>query len=549
MSFPAFVFFLGKMSSPVSADVPVEQAQVVDTIEAMEAMEDTLPSIEPLAPLETEPLSKAPQHHAVSCHPLYVQYFAVGIVSSALPATLYGFFMGYLEVSSYVYATAAQVIALPWSFKIVYGMANDCLPLKGYHRKPYMSIGWAICSIALVALACTDMPRVGDSDASGKFSSLMALAAVGYIMADVAADGLTVELAKREPSTVRGTTQSNVYLARTVGSIVAALLVGFGMNGKAYNGTMSSSLSFTNICGILACVSVPMVPISWYFVQEPRKPACVSVRSYVHDCYSMLQSKGMFYIALYSFAHGSLGDINTTAAGNVAKYWAQVRNMQAALFGIVGAGIFAAGLWIVKTYLLHVCWRRIIAGTTVLLVAVDAIFTYCTIYDVLRNQYFYLGETVVVMVPAAARFLMTTFAVVEIAQPGKEGVTYGLLTTLHNLGSPVAQATSNIIFGTFRPRLSHASNYIMDTPHFRDTVAVSYALSYAAGILALLLLPLFPSQKEETRHRQETWPRKAIYAKCIVSGTVVAWIYSVTLNLMAMYPQTQCLAIAGGDGC
>ena len=483
------------------------------------------------------------------CRGLYVQYFAVGVVASALPATLYGFFMGYLAVSSYVYATAAQVIALPWSFKIVYGMANDCLPIRGYRRKPYMAIGWAICSLSLLALACTEMPAVGDSTASGHFASLMALAAVGYIMADVAADGLTVEIAKREPLSVRGTTQTNVYFARTLGSIVAALLVGFGMNGTDYNGTMPRSLSFTEVCGILSLLSVPMIPISWYYIQESRKPPCTSVRRYMRDCYMMLQSKSMFYIALYSFAHGSIGDINTTAAGNVAKYWAQVHNMQAALFGIVGAGIFAAGLWIVKSYLLHVSWRHIIAGTTVLLIAVDAVFTYCTVYDVLRNQYFYLGETVVLMVPAAARFLMTTFAVVEIAQAGKEGITYGLLTTLHNLGSPVAQATSNIIFGCFRPRLSLARNYIADTPHFRDTVAVSYGFSYAFGLLALLLLPLFPAQKQQARLRQETWPHRPVYAKCVVAGTIAAWIYSVTLNLMAMYPRTQCLAIAGGDGC
>lgn len=538
-----------QQANPVAAQsASVDASEELQSMDMLEAMETTMENLEPIRALEAiEPLE--PQHHSINCNALYVQYFAVGVVASALPATLYGFFMGYLEVNSYVYATAAQVIALPWSFKILYGMANDCLPIQGFHRKPYMAFGWAICSLALMALACADMPALGDRSASGKFSSLMALAAVGYIMADVAADGLTVEIAKREPASVRGTTQTNVYMARTLGAIVAALLVGFGMNGKQYNGTMEQSLEFTDICAVLCFVSLPMIPISWYCVQEARKPSISTVRSYLSDCYSMLQSKGMFYIAVYCFAHGSIGDINTTASGNVAKYWAKVHNMQAALFGIVGAGIFAGGLWIVKRYLLHVCWRRIIAGTTMLLIAVDAIFTYCTVYDKLRNQYFYLGETVVVMVPAAARFLMTTFAVVEIAQPGKEGITYGLLTTLHNLGSPVAQATSNIIFGMFRPRLAKAENYILDTPQFRNTVAVSYGLSYAAGIAALALLPLFPSQKEETRQRQETWPRKVVYAKCIVAGTIIAWIYCVTLNMMAMYPQTQCLAIAGGDGC
>ena len=34
---------------------------------------------------------------------------------------------------------------------------------------------------------------------AGKFAVMMCLAALGYVIADVAADGLTVEFARREP--------------------------------------------------------------------------------------------------------------------------------------------------------------------------------------------------------------------------------------------------------------------------------------------------------------------------------------------------------------
>ena len=496
--------------------------------------------------VQTSPLAPEPQPPKWG---LYLQYFSVGVIATALPATLYGFFLGYLGVKSYVYATAGQVIALPWSFKILYGMANDCLPIKGYHRKPYMAAGWAICSLALVGLANTPMPSPGDDTVAGKFSSLMALAAVGYIMADVAADGLTVELAKREDKATRGTLQSNVYLVRTLGSIVAALLVGLGMNGVQYNGNFDWTLEFTQVCGILAVPAAIMAPVSWLHVHEPRKPRSISLRGYAQDCWTMLKKKAVFYIALYSLAHGTFGDINTTAGGNVANIWAGVRNMQAALFGILGASIFALGLYIVKTYLLGVNWRHIIIGTTVLLTAVDSVFTYCTIYNVMRSQYLYLGETVIVMVPAAARFLMTTFVVVEIAQDGQEGMTYGLMTTLHNLGGPMAQAISNSIFATFRPRLSDAANYKLDTAQMRTTVAASYGLSYAAGLLALLLLPLLPKQKADAHDRMRTWPSHVKYARITIIMTAIAWMYSVTMNMLAMFPATQCLEFVGGEGC
>ena len=480
---------------------------------------------------------------------LYAQYFAVGIVASALPATLYGFFLGYLGVDSYVYSTAAQVIGLPWSFKILFGMANDCFPLRGYHRKPYMVAGWTICAGALIGLANTPMPDQGDHTVAGKFSTLMALAAVGYIMADVAADGLTVEFAKLEDEQVRGTLQSNVYLVRALGSIVAALVIGVGMNGKQYNGEFEWTLDFTDICGILAVISAGMVPVSAVLVHETPKKHTMAMRTYLQECYKLLSRKAMFYVALYCLAHGVVGDISTTASGNVARHWAGVRNMQAALFGIVGALIFAAGLQLVKRHLLHVNWRHIIIGTTILLTAVDALFSFCTIFDVVRNQYFYLGETVIVEVPAAARFLMTTFVVVEMAEDGQEGMVYGLLTMLHNLGGPVAQAISNSVFGTIRPSLSNADNYILDTNQVRKAVAISYGISYAMGLLALLMLPLFPSQKAEARQRMIEWPHDTKYAKVTIAMTCIAWVYSVTMNMLAMFPATQCLQFVGGEGC
>ena len=44
-----------------------------------------------------------------------MQYFAVGIIYGGLPATLYGFFIGYLNVPSYIYSTASVVMLMPWA--------------------------------------------------------------------------------------------------------------------------------------------------------------------------------------------------------------------------------------------------------------------------------------------------------------------------------------------------------------------------------------------------------------------------------------------------
>ena len=98
-------------------------------------------------------------------------------------------------------------------------------------------------------------------------------------------------------------------------------------------------------------------------------------------------------------------------------------------------------------------------------------FTFLTIYNVIRNQYFYLGETVLYEVPSAANFVVATFIIVEMADEGNEGMVYGLLTTTANLGEPFGNAISNQLFGLFRPALSDSANYIEDSSRFRQVVA------------------------------------------------------------------------------
>ena len=177
---------------------------------------------------------------------LYAQYFAVGVVYGGLPQTMYGFFLGYLNVDAYAYAAATTVVALPWSFKFVFGAVNDVCPINGERRRPYIALGWAFCAVALWFLAMMPLPQpywcIDEQSgryittarhrhdgvkvaaepcnsnaplAGGPFALAMMVASFGYCVSDVAADGLTVQLAKKEEEARRGQTQTSVYLVRT----------------------------------------------------------------------------------------------------------------------------------------------------------------------------------------------------------------------------------------------------------------------------------------------------------------------------------------------
>jgi len=187
--------------------------------------------------------------------------------------------------------------------------------------------------------------------------------------------------------------------------------------------------------------------------------------------------------------------------------------------------------------------------TTVFLNLVDMPFVFLTVWDVVRNQYFYLGEAVLYEVPNAANFVVSTFVMVEMADEGNEGLVYGLLTTTGNLGGPVGNALGNWVFGAFRPALSDSDNYVDDSPEFRMTVSNSFILSYAVAFLILAILPLMPDQKADANHRKQNWPRHAAFLYATLASIGVAFVYAVLVNLLSMFESTMCLTIAGGDGC
>ena len=78
---------------------------------------------------------------------LFLQYFFVGICYSFSLNINYEFFTSYLGVEGNFFNVLRAAIPLPWSFKVLYGILNDCLPIIGYRRKPYMIIGWIGCAV------------------------------------------------------------------------------------------------------------------------------------------------------------------------------------------------------------------------------------------------------------------------------------------------------------------------------------------------------------------------------------------------------------------
>lgn len=309
-------------------------------------------------------------------------------------------------------------------------------------------------------------------------------------MADVAADALTVQYARRAPSVERGRTQSTAYIVREWGHIAAALLVGFGMNGPEYNnGSFERGISFSFVCALLALPAAAMVPISLLLLHAPPAAGSAaaprssnpnmllevkavslinagsapgSKHEYKSKLWHMLRSALVFELICFFLLSRTITMVKTTAALEIQRVWANVQVLQGQVFGILSSFLIIVALWLVRTRFLHASWRWMIMLTHVSINVIDAFFAYVTVYGIVRNQYFYLSDGLLSSMLSNVTFIFAAFVIVEVADPGLEGVTYGVFTTALNLGDPVASSISNAIFGLFRPPLSDLVNYLAD---------------------------------------------------------------------------------------
>ncbi|HJQ85018.1 MAG TPA: hypothetical protein VKA21_13125 [Candidatus Binatia bacterium] len=122
--------------------------------------------------------------------PVLVTYFAYGA------STITGVALVYLQkdVLALTPADVAEVgfwIGLPWSMKMVVGAASDVQPLFGSRRVSYLVIG-ALASVAgYLALATIVATKSG-------YLAAMLLVATGFMIQDVIADALSVQVAESD---------------------------------------------------------------------------------------------------------------------------------------------------------------------------------------------------------------------------------------------------------------------------------------------------------------------------------------------------------------
>ncbi|KAF4323550.1 hypothetical protein BBO99_00003098 [Phytophthora kernoviae] len=393
---------------------------------------------------------------------LVVQFVVVGFLSGALPSTVYPFIQIYLNASGAQISTAITLIFLPSSFKVFYGALSDCLPLFGYRRRPYMIIGWTICVVMLFIMGCTDIGQpyfLNPSDRAispkdytpeiemrlnreapskaGFYAILMGLTSFGHTLVNVCAESVMVELAQREPLKKRGRIQSSLYATAAFSTAIAQIVTGVAFNGEEYGGSFGFSLEFPQYMLMLAIATAPIIPATWFCIQESAKPR-VSFSKYTDDFWKTMQMRAVYQFVFYSYFSGIFANFSCTAASPVETFMVGVTPINSTISDIIG---------------------------TVMLMS---------IFVATSSQWFWLGLPVVVNVPTYVSYLIGTFIAVE----------------------PIATALTNIADSSWD--ISNERVQVDDYTVRRD-ITEAVLLMHAMTAVSLLFVFLLPKQKHETQ--------------------------------------------------
>lgn len=149
--------------------------------------------------------------------PILGTYFCYGASSVTAVALLY-FEKDTLRLTPSEAAGIAFWLGLPWSMKMVAGVASDVYPIAGSRRGAYLLLG-ALCSLAGYAWLAAAV------QSKATYLAASILVTVGLMVQDVVADALSVEVARSDEE--MGQIQTLGRMATLAGGIGVGYVSGF----------------------------------------------------------------------------------------------------------------------------------------------------------------------------------------------------------------------------------------------------------------------------------------------------------------------------------
>ncbi|KAH9153616.1 hypothetical protein AeRB84_004154, partial [Aphanomyces euteiches] len=271
---------------------------------------------------------------------IFIQYTAVGVIYGGIAALSFPLIKIYFGAQGYQTRAYNTLVNIPWSFKLFMGALSDCVPICGLRHKPWILIGWFICLVSLIVLAClspgeTSLTTKVPNDHLSTYTLLSIVASFGYVMSDCASDALVVTYAMREPLAIRGRMQTAIYTCRTVGEIFSYLLVGILLNSPKFGGQFDFSIAI-NVIYIILCIPCAMAMASACIIITEHKTETVPFRKWIRQFWQFLQKQAMWQVLAFRFISNIFQNFDSVAVSPMGQYWAKVQPFMDGITKVIG---------------------------------------------------------------------------------------------------------------------------------------------------------------------------------------------------------------------
>ena len=266
---------------------------------------------------------------------LYAHYAGVGI-NGGIQGLILNFCVYYFHGATTLCPNAQAIIFLPWSFKIIYAILTDSFRPFGLRRKPYLIVGWIGVLVFTLALAVF-APSMGSST----WILLSICTMVFLMLADVPADGYSVELGKLEKPEHRGQILATGQRIRFVSTMAAGFIQAFLVNGPSTNpSTCPISMMHCWSWGltvsqyyylIFVIISVLFIPI--LYLKEPDARHIPMRTFYEHgvELWETLENRTAFSLLVYVTGTGVFASMGNIATTYMQYYVIGLTNLQAGI--------------------------------------------------------------------------------------------------------------------------------------------------------------------------------------------------------------------------
>lgn len=465
-----------------------------------------------------------------------VTYIYTGLLVS-LPAAYIEYFPRVLGASDAQLSTIAIVRGLPWTFKALFGILPDRVPVWGLRFKPYLLLGCFTSSLFHLFLGL-----YSDALTVVSFTLLLLGAMAGIVMADVMADALVANRVLRKLELFPGHAQSTVYMCRFISE-----MIGFWSGALVSNSSSwGAGLSMRELFLLVALFPLfTVVPCIWY-MHEPLVTTVLPLRAQVEQLGVMLQRRATWqpvsFLVLFNVCL-----VHNSAWGNYLKVAYDFDAFQYGALLAIGASVTFAAILLYRRCVMGKLenawqWLYFVTGAVVAVFSLLNVLLVLGVNDAigLPPFWFALGDTAVIAFAKGFQYLPLAVIFVSVCPEGQEGVAFALLTSMVNVAQAFANTVSNMLLAIWPVELQD-----LERGEFDGVWKLSVLTAAISLIPLVFVTTLMPRGRHDLeRMKDELSPRAAWL---VLTGFVVGVVWVTVLSLLAVI--RPCSVLVGGRGC